>query len=74
MAVATFVLYVGSVIWAFCDANARGKPGWAVALLVAIGFWPIGLLAWFVFRPEKKSSPVNTGPAVLPSASAPPPL
>jgi hypothetical protein len=30
------VLYCWSVVWAYKDANRRGKPGWLVAILVAI--------------------------------------
>jgi hypothetical protein len=53
-------LYPGSIIWAYWDAKSRGKPGWALALLVALSpffalvGWPLSLLAWVVFRPEKK--------------------
>lgn len=45
------VVYVGSIIWAYRDAERRGKPGWLVALLVALLSWPLSLLIWFVFRP-----------------------
>ena len=45
------VLYVWSIIWAYRDAERRGKPGWLVALLVALLSWPVSLLVWIVFRP-----------------------
>ena len=45
------VVYVGSIIWAYRDAERRGKPGWLVALLVALLSWPLSLLVWVVFRP-----------------------
>lgn len=45
------VLYVWSVIWAYRDAERRGKPGWLVALLVAVLSWPLSLIIWLVFRP-----------------------
>lgn len=48
-----FVLYIWSVVWSYGDANARGKPGCLVALLVALFSWPIGLLMWIIFRPER---------------------
>jgi len=58
---AILVLYPLSIIWAYQDAQSRGKPGWAVALLVAISpflalvGWPMCLLAWIVFRPKKNT-------------------
>jgi len=51
LAVLTIVLYAGSIIWAYQDAQRRGKPGWLVALLVALLSWPLSLLVWLVFRP-----------------------
>jgi hypothetical protein len=45
------VLYVGSIIWAYRDAERRGKPGWLVALLVALLSWPLSLVVWLLFRP-----------------------
>ncbi len=47
-----FVLYVWSIVWAYGDAESRGKSGCLVALLVMFLTWPIGLIAWLVFRPE----------------------
>ena len=44
-------LVVKSAIWAYHDAEDRGKPGWAVALLVVLCKWPISLLLWLVVRP-----------------------
>jgi hypothetical protein len=52
LAVVVLVLYVWSIIWAYNDAERRGKPGWLVALLVALLSWPIGLLLWLLFRPK----------------------
>jgi hypothetical protein len=48
------VAYIGSIGWAFQDAEARGKSGWLVALIVAVLSWPIGLILWLVFRPAVK--------------------
>jgi len=48
------------------DAKRRGKPPILVSLLVICSF-PLGLLAWLVFRPE----PV---PPPLPTAMGMPPL
>ena len=52
LALVVLVLYVWSIIWAYKDAELRGKPGWLVALLVALLSWPIGLLVWLLFRPK----------------------
>ena len=49
-------LLVRSLIWAYRDAEARGKPGWMVALLLLLCKWPISLLFWVVLRP-----PVSAG-------------
>ena len=64
-------LYCGSVAWAWRDAGARGRPSWAAAVLVAVGFWPAGLLLWILFRPEKKIILMPTKTA-SPPASLPP--
>ena len=46
-------LYIWSIIWTYRDAEHRGKPGLLVALMVALLSWPISLLVWIVFRPER---------------------
>ena len=38
--------------WASRDAEARGKPGWAVATLVLV-FFPVGPAVWALVRPPK---------------------
>ena len=45
-------LLIWSLIWVHGDAIKRGKPGWAVVLLVLLLEWPISLLLWIVFRPD----------------------
>lgn len=47
-----FVIYLWSIVWAYKDAERRGKPGWIVALVVAFLAWPIGLLLWILVRPN----------------------
>ncbi|MDZ4859363.1 MAG: hypothetical protein SGI88_10310 [Candidatus Hydrogenedentes bacterium] len=47
------VVYIASVIWAFVDAQNRGKSGCLVALLVLILVWPVGLVIWLLIRPER---------------------
>ena len=44
-------LYVWSIFWSYADGKARGKPGFLVAIIVALFSWPLGLLLWIVFRP-----------------------
>lgn len=51
------ILFIWSLIWAYNDANKRGKSGCLVALLVFFVTWPAGLLIWLVFRPEEKRPP-----------------
>ena len=52
VAIGVLGLLVWSLMWVYQDAEARGKPGWVVSLLVLLLKWPISLLAWIVFRPE----------------------
>lgn len=51
--IAIFVVYIATVIWAYGDAEKRGKSGCLVAILVAFLSWPIGLVVWLVARPDK---------------------
>ena len=50
-----FILYIGSIIWAYSDAEKRGKSGCLVALLVFLATWPVGLIIWLLIRPHEKS-------------------
>jgi hypothetical protein len=50
--------------WAYRDAEARGKPGWLVVVLILSGG---GLFAWLVLRNEvirksriQSSAPIQT--------------
>jgi hypothetical protein len=54
--IAVVGVYVASIVWAARDAEDRGKSGCLVALLVALLSWPLGLVAWLVFRPERHRS------------------
>ena len=46
-------LYIWSIVWAYRDAESRGKPGLLIALMIALLSWPISLLVWIAFRPER---------------------
>lgn len=50
------ILYIWSIVWAYKDAERRGKPGWLIALVVAFVAWPIGLLLWLIIRPDDRRS------------------
>ena len=52
MSLAFFGLFIWTVVWSYGDAEKRGKSGCLVALLVAMVSWPLGLLIWYVARPE----------------------
>ncbi|NDK55836.1 hypothetical protein [Pontibacter fetidus] len=52
LGLAMFILYCWSVVWAYKDAQRRNKPGWLVAIMVALLAWPIGLVVWLIFRPS----------------------
>ena len=51
LALVVLALYIWSIIWAYNDAERRGKSGVLVAILVALLSWPLGLLLWLLFRP-----------------------
>lgn len=48
------VAVLASALWAYADAERRGKPGCLAALLVVLLTWPVGLIVWLLIRPEKK--------------------
>ena len=50
--VGMFALYAWSIVWAYRDAEARGKEGVLVAVLVALVAWPLGLIVWLLMRPS----------------------
>lgn len=54
VAISFLGLLVWSLVWVYRDAEARGKPGWAVAFVVLCLKWPISLLLWIIFRPPPK--------------------
>lgn len=51
IAIGILSLLVWSLVWVYRDAEARGKPGWLVSLVVFLLKWPVSLLLWIVFRP-----------------------
>jgi len=51
---AIIIVYIWSIVWAYNDAEKRGKSGCLVALLVFLLTWPVGLIAGLVFRPETR--------------------
>jgi hypothetical protein len=51
------VAAVLSAAWVFKDAQQRGKNPWLVSLLVLFAGWPVTLVVWLVFRPNKKGPP-----------------
>ena len=55
VALLILIPYLFSIFWSYSDAEARGKSGCLVALLVALVSWPIGLFLWLIFRPGDRS-------------------
>ena len=66
LAIGFLVLFVGSIVWAFQDAETRGKSGCLVAILVAFVSWPLGLVAWLIFRPDGPKKRENVRIAFIP--------
>ncbi len=56
LGIGLLILYLFSIVWAYGDAQQRGKPGCLVALLVTFLSWPLGLLAWVIFRPDSSEN------------------
>ena len=54
LGIAMFAQIAYRVVWAYQDAERRGKSGCLVAILVAFLSWPIGLVAWLIFRPDRR--------------------
>lgn len=52
VAVAATILFIWSLIWVYKDAEKRGKSGCLVLFLCVVLGWPLGLIAWLVFRPD----------------------
>lgn len=50
VALFAFTLYI---VWAMNDAHARGKSV-ALVLVAVVLFFPWGLIAWLIFRPERR--------------------
>jgi hypothetical protein len=46
------ILWIGSLIWVYQDAEKRGKTG-CVWLLLLFFTWPIGLIAYLVVRDKE---------------------
>lgn len=63
------VAFIVAIVYCWNDAKRRGKPPLLVSLLVFCSF-PLGLLAWLIFRPE----PVPPPPPLQPNAMGAPPL
>lgn len=55
-----FVLALFLVPWSVADAKLRGKSPLLVSLAVVL-FFPWGLLAWLVFRPDPSTPPTLSG-------------
>ncbi|GAB3204004.1 magnesium-transporting ATPase (P-type) [Pontibacter aydingkolensis] len=56
IALVVLVIYIWSIVWAYKDAERRGKPGLLVAVIVALLAWPLGLLVWLLVRPSDKTT------------------
>ncbi len=55
----TLIIYFWSIVWTYKDAEKRGRPGWLVALLVAIISWPLSLFVWLLIRPRSNPNLYN---------------
>ena len=44
LAILMMAVLIGSLVWAYQDAEKRGKSGWLVVFLVLLCNWPFSLL------------------------------
>lgn len=49
---AVLLAWAWTGVWAWRDAQRRGKPPALVVLLVLLAAWPLGLLVWLLIRPD----------------------
>jgi len=47
------VLFIGSLIWIYRDAQKRQKHGWLAVIFATVVFWPCSLILWLWLRPKK---------------------
>ena len=45
------IFWIACIVWAYRDAEARGKEPVLVALMVGLIPFPIGFLVWLFVRP-----------------------
>ncbi|UCE41723.1 MAG: hypothetical protein JSV17_01645 [Candidatus Aminicenantes bacterium] len=55
LAILMLAVLIGSLVWAYQDAEKRGKSGWLIVFMIFLCNWPFSLLIWLAFRPEVKS-------------------
>lgn len=59
LAIGLFLLVIWKVgSWAISDALLRGKPP-VLVFMAVIFFFPWGLIAWLIFRPEPPQRPFD---------------
>ena len=47
------VLYIGSLIWTYRDAQRRNVSPVLPVVLVAVAAWPLGLIIWLFIRSSR---------------------
>jgi hypothetical protein len=67
--VAVVAATVGSALWAARDARKRNKSPFLVFLLVFFLQFPVGLIAWIVFRPAVPMSGSRSADAIDPDSA-----
>ena len=46
-------LFIWSLVWVFGDAERRGGLGCLMTALIFLS-WPLGLIAWLIWRPQEQ--------------------
>jgi hypothetical protein len=70
LSLALLVVWALSIAWVVRDADARGKPGCALGLVIGILAWPWGLLVYWLMAQPDRRAPVIDRP--MPAPPSPP--
>lgn len=57
---------IGSLVWLYSDAEARGKSGCLLVILILLIAWPLGIVIWLIARPPLTAKPPTDWSASCP--------
>ena len=57
------VIFLATLVWAWQDAQRRGKNGFVVVLFLLLTGWPLSFIWWFFLRPPFRAPLYQPGTA-----------